>query len=246
MFLTGPLFPLPCPRYSGAMTLILPLLLLVLLLYGPQWWVHYILARYNRTPEPFPGTGGELARHLLDRFQLHAVRVEATQAGEGDHYDPEQRVVRLTRDKLDGRTLTAIATAAHEVGHALQHALGYRPFLWRMQLVKTARWSERFGSFLLFAVPLLSLITRAPAVGLLLFLAALATLGMSVLVQLVTLPVEWDASFGRALPILESGYIDRSRQRAVRRILRACALTYVAASLAGLLNFWRWMRLIRR
>jgi Zn-dependent membrane protease YugP len=226
------------------MHLIILLLVFALLLYGPQWWVQYVLARYNRRQEDFPGTGGELARHLLDRFDMQQVRVEVAE-GTGDHYDPEQQVVRLTRDKLDGRTLTAIATAAHEVGHALQHAQGYRPFLWRQRLARTAQWSGRVGSFLLFAVPMLTLITKAPAAGILMFLAAIATLGMTVLVQLVTLPVEWDASFGRALPILESGYINRSQQAAARRVLRACALTYFAASLAGLLNFWRWMRLLR-
>jgi Zn-dependent membrane protease YugP len=186
------------------MHLIILLLVFALLLYGPQWWVQYVLARYNRRQEDFPGTGGELARHLLDRFDMQQVRVEVAE-GTGDHYDPEQQVVRLTRDKLDGRTLTAIATAAHEVGHALQHAQGYRPFLWRQRLARTAQWSGRVGSFLLFAVPMLTLITKAPAAGILMFLAAIATLGMTVLVQLVTLPVEWDASFGRALPILESG-----------------------------------------
>ncbi len=227
------------------MHLIVLLLALVLILNGPQWWVQYILARYNRRQEDFPGTGGELARHLLDRFQLNQVRVEVAE-GMGDHYDPEQRVVRLTPDKLNGRTLTAVATAAHEVGHAIQHAEGYGPFLWRLQLARVARLSDRIGSFLLFAVPLLTLITKTPAVGMLTLLAAIATLGMAVLVQLVTLPVEWDASFGRALPILESGYIARSQQAAVRRILRACALTYVASSLAGLLNFWRWLRLLKR
>jgi len=69
---------------------------------------------------------------------------------------------------------------------------------------------------------------------------------MGIVVQLATLPVEGDASFGKALPILRSGYIDEQKYPAARRILRACALTYVAASLAGLLNFWRWMRLLRR
>ena len=226
------------------MHFIVLLALLLLLILGPQWWVKHVLARYNKKQEDFPGTGGELARHLLDRFHLQQVRVENADAL-GDHYDPTERAVRLTPDKLEGRTLTAVTTACHEVGHAIQHATGYRPFVWRQRLARVAQVSERVGSFLLFAVPLLTLITKTPAAGLLMFLAALATLGMSVVVQLLTLPVEWDASFGRAMPILESGYIDGSQRRAARRILRACALTYLASSLAGLLNFWRWMRLLR-
>jgi hypothetical protein len=97
----------------------------------------------------------------------------------------------------------------------------------------------------LFTVPVLTLITKAPSAGALLFLAAAATLGVGLLVQLVTLPVEWDASFGRAMPLLESGYLDQAQLPAARTILRACSLTYLAASLAGLLNFWRWMRFLR-
>ncbi len=228
------------------MPFLILLSLLALILFGPQWWVRSVLRRYDRREEPFPGTAAELARHLLDRFGLQEVRVEAAEEGVGDHYDPIRRAVRLSADKLDRRSLTAVVTAAHEVGHAIQHAGGYPPFRWRLRLVRLAQVSEKVGSFLFFAVPLLALATRAPSSGLLLFLIALATTGIGVLVQLVTLPVEWDASFGRALPILEAGYLEPGQHRAARRILRACALTYVAASLAGLLNFWRWMQLARR
>ena len=220
------------------------LFLLMLLILAPQWWVNHVLARYNQKQEAFPGTGGELARHLLDRFGLQQVKVEDA-GGRGDHYDPGERTVRLTTDKLEGRTLTAITTACHEVGHAMQHASGYGPFRWRQRLVSVAQVSEKIGSFLLFSVPLLTVVTRTPAAGLLMFLAAIGTLGMSVIVQLVTLPVELNASFARAMPILESGYIDASQRAGARRILRACAFTYLASSLAGLLNFWRWRRLLR-
>ena len=118
------------------------LALLLLLILGPQWWVRYVLARYNRKQEAFPGTGGELARHLLDRFHLQQVNVE-TADGAGDHYDPKDLAVRLTADKLDGRTLTAVTTACHEVGHAIQHASGYRPFVWRQRLAGVAQVSTR-------------------------------------------------------------------------------------------------------
>ena len=186
-----------------------------------------------------------MARHLLDRLSLEQVKVEETSGGQGDHYDPESRCVRLTPENLHGRSLTAVVTASHEVGHAIQHALGYGPFRWRMRLVKIALVAERLGSFLLFTVPVLTLITKAPGAGVLMFLAAAATLGVGLLVQLVTLPVEWDASFARAMPLLESGYLDKTQLPAARTILRACAFTYLASSLAGLLNFWRWMRLFR-
>lgn len=221
------------------------LLLALLLIFGPQWWVQRVLARHHRQDEDFPGTGGELARHLLDRYGLAAVKVEAS-GQEGDHYDPVAKTVRLTPDKLEARTLTAIVTAAHEVGHALQDHAGEPLFRWRIGIVLLARRAEKLGSFLLFAVPMLTLVSRAPVVGLLTLLAAFCTIGVGVLAQLLTLPVEWNASFGKALPILRSGYLREDQYPAARRILRACALTYVAASLAGLLNFWRWMQILRR
>lgn len=228
------------------MQFVILLLLLVALILGPQWWVQTVLRRHSQDDQRFPGTGGELACHLLKRLSLERVRVESAPVGQGDHYDPEAVCVRLLPDNLNGRSLTAIVTAAHEVGHAMQHALGYAPFRWRIRLVKLARLSERLGSLLLFAAPVLTLITRAPSAGLILFLAAIGTLGVGLLVQLLTLPVEWDASFHRAMPLLESGYLERDQLPAARKILRACALTYLAASLASLLNFWRWIRLIRR
>lgn len=214
-------------------------------LWGPQLWVQWVMNRYNRTPEPnFPGNGGELARHLLDRFQLQSISVEATE--QGDHYDPRAHAVRLTRDKLSGRTLTAITTAAHEVGHALQHSADEPLFRLRERLVTSAALAQKLGSFLLFAAPVLSIVTRTPAPGLVSALAAFLILGTNVVVQAVTLPVELDASFRKALPLLKSGYLSPGQYLAAKRILRAAALTYLAASLAGLLNFWQWMRVARR
>jgi len=213
--------------------------------YLPQVWVTRVLARHNRTAEAnFPGTGGELARHLLKRFGLDDVEVETTEIG--DHYDPQARRVRLTADKFDGRTLTAITVAAHECGHALQHAAGEPLFMLRTRLARSAIWASRLGSFLLFAAPLLGLLARAPSPALLSVLGGFLIMGFGVLVQLLTLPVELDASFRKALPVLEAGYLEPDQVPAARRILRAAAWTYVAASLASLLNFWRWLAVLRR
>lgn len=224
----------------------LVLLLIVLaVIFVPQVWVQQVLTRYNREPESnFPGTGGELARHLLARFGLDSVGVETTETG--DHYDPQARCVRLTADKFDGRTLTAITVAAHECGHALQHAGGEPMFLLRSKLAVTAVWATRLGSFLIFAAPMLGLLARAPSPALLSVLGGFLVMGFGVVVQLVTLPVELDASFRKALPVLEAGYLEPQQVPAARRILRAAAWTYVAASLASLLNFWRWMAILRR
>jgi Zn-dependent membrane protease YugP len=224
---------------------ILVVVLIVLLVLGPQWWARHVLHRYNSPREDFPGNGGELARHLLDRFDLQHIGVESCETG--DHYDPEAGCVRLSSMNFSGRSLTAVAVAAHEVGHAIQHALGYMPLRVRTRLVIWAQWAERAGAVAMLSIPVAMAVTRAPLAGVSVFALGAGILLLPVLVHLVTLPVEWDASFGRALPLLRAGrYIPARDERAVSRILTACALTYVAASLASLLNVWRWIALLRR
>lgn len=219
--------------------------ILLILVYGPQLWVRSVLNHYNRNPEAnFPGSGGELARHILDRYQLKEVTVEITD--KGDHYDPLNLVVRLSRDKFEGKTLTAITVAAHECGHAIQHAAAEPLFMWRTSLAKSAVWAQGLGSLLLFGAPVLVLLFRIPSVALFNIAGAFLMIGYAVVIQLMTLPVEIDASFNKALPILKSGYLNESQIAPAHRILRAAAWTYVAASLAGLLNFWRWLAVLRR
>lgn len=218
--------------------------LFLALLFGPALWARAVLAAHSRHREDYPGTGGELARHLLDRHGLQAVAVEATD--QGDHYDPRAKAVRLSKAHLEGKSLTAVAVAAHEVGHALQDHQGYAPLRARTRLVSLAQGAEKLGALLLMGVPLIAVITKLPHSGLLLLAAGLLSFGTAVAVHLVTLPVEFDASFRRALPILAEGYIAPEEQAAARRILTACALTYVAGSLASVLNLWRWIAILRR
>ena len=99
----------------------------------------------------------------------------------------------------------------------------------------------------MLGIPIVAGITRTPAAGLFVLLAGIATMGIGTLIHFLTLPVEWDASFNRALPVLEKGgYLSREDLYGARRILKAAALTYVAASLASLLNLWRWIAIMRR
>ena len=227
------------------MHLLLLGLLVLALLFGPQLWARYTLQRHSKPRPDFPGSGGQLARHLLDRYRLDHVQVESTD--HVDHYDPLSKTVRLSPHIFDGRSLTAVAVAAHEVGHALQDHSGYAPLAWRGRLVELAQRAEKAGSAIMMILPVVALISRSPAAGGAVFLLGLTTMAISTVVHLITLPVELDASFGRALPILTQGeYIEKKDERAARAILRACALTYVAGSLASLLNLWRWLRLWRR
>ena len=221
------------------------IVLLLLLVYGPQLWVRRVLERHNRDAEDnFPGSGGELARHLLDRCNLQEVKVEITE--QGDHYDPGDLAVRLTRDKFEGKTLTAITVAAHECGHAYQHAAAEPLFLLRTRIAKVSILAQRIGSLLLFAAPFSVLITRMPSAAAFNISGAFLIMGFAIVMHLLTLPVEIDASFKKALPLLAKGYLEPRQIPAARSILRAAAWTYVAASLASLLNFWRWFALLRR
>lgn len=227
------------------MPYILLLLLVIGLIFGPQWWAQWTFRRYATERSDIPGTGAELARHLITKMNLNGVIVEETE--QGDHYDPTSRTVRLSRDNHNGRSLTAVAVAAHEVGHAIQHHRNESLLATRTRLVKAAHLAQRLGAAAMFAIPVITALTRMPQSGLLLFFVGFASMGLATLVHLVTLPVEWDASFNKALPLLTHGrYISERDEAAVRGILRAAALTYVAASLASLLNLARWLQLLRR
>jgi len=222
------------------------ILFLLLLVFGPQWWAQYTFRRYAKVLPRIPGTGGELARHLLDQFGMVDVPVEKTEQG-GDHYDPERRAVCLSPDNYDHKSLTAVAVAAHEVGHAMQHQRKEPKLALRHHLVKVAQTTQQLGAGAMFLLPVALAITRAPSAGIIMAIIGLGSMASATLVHLVTLPVEFDASFGKALPVLRAGhYIQPGDEAAVRRVLRAAAFTYVASSLASLLNLARWFAFLRR
>jgi len=224
---------------------VLLVMIVGLIVLGPQLWTRRVFAKHS-TPRPdYPGTGGELARHLLNRFDMQHITVEPTAMG--DHYDPVSKTVRLTPAIFDGKSLTAITIAAHEVGHAIQDHLGYQPLAERTKLVRIAQGAEKVGAVLMMGIPIAGAVARTPVASVVVLMAGLATMGISTLVHLLTLPVEWDASFRRALPVLRQGqYLSPDDEQGARSILTAAALTYVAASLASLLNLWRWIAFLRR
>jgi hypothetical protein len=227
------------------MQFLLLTLIIVALVAGPQLWIKRVIRRYSRPEDRYEATGAQTARRLLDAHGLQAVAVESTDAG--DHYDPAARVVRLSADNYHGRSLTATAIAAHEVGHALQDAEAYPPLRWRTRLVRLVAPLEKLGAALMMGIPLIVGLTRLPYTGLLMFVGGFLTLGAAVAVHLLTLPTEFDASFGRAMPVMEKhGVLYRSDAPHARRLLRAAAMTYVAASLMSLLNIARWWAILRR
>jgi len=212
---------------------------------GPSIWVQRVLKKYSQPEDRYEGTGASLARHLLDQSGLQQVAVETTEAG--DHYDPVAKAVRLTADKHDGRSLTAITVAAHEVGHAIQDHTSYPPLKWRTRLVKATSGIEKIGAGVLIISPFLGAMTRVPALGVLTFLGGLLALGTAALIHVVTLPTEFDASFNRALPMLHKHKILKTVDRPhAHKLLTAAALTYVSASLMSLVNIARWIAFLRR
>lgn len=219
-------------------------LVLVGLILLPRFLVQRTIARHGKDRPDLPGTGGELARHLLDGFGLADVKLERSETG--DHYDPQARAVRLIDAHMNGRSLSAVAVAAHEVGHALQHANGEKLLAWRQRLARIAMFTDRVAGVFFLAAPFLAILARTPLALAVLIGAGIALLSVRVIVNLITLPVEFDASFRKALPILEEGaYLKPADLPAARSVLRAAAYTYVAGALATLVDLARWIRLLR-
>ena len=227
------------------MVLAVGMLIVLALIFGPSLWVKLVMRRHSSEKPEMPGTGGELAKHLIERFSLKDVKVEVTELG--DHYDPTEKKVRLLREHYESKSLTAIAIAAHEVGHAIQDQQGDKRLSTRTKMVpvvdKVARWSVVIISL----SPIIGIITRHPMPFSLLLLIGLSGFFARMMIHAVTLPIEFDASFSKALPLLREGdYISQSDEKAVTSILRAAALTYVSAALADILNLGRWIIILSR
>lgn len=228
------------------MLTVIIIILLIFIVFVPQFWVRHVIKKYNQPIEELPGTGGELATHLVKRYQLENVNVEQTEEG-NDHYDPLTKTIRLSESNYNAKSLTAITIAAHEFGHALQHHLHYKPLLLRTSLASKAAIIEKVASFILVCSPFMLILTKIPIIGLIMLVAGLSIMCLPILLHIFTLPVEFDASFNRALPVLSEGeYIPEPAMPIARKILSAAALTYVSASLASLLNFYRWWAILRR
>ena len=225
-----------------------PMLIILGLVLGlavlPQIWVRRVIAQHSAERPDIPGTGGQFARHLLDGMKLTYVKVEETKLG--DHYDPDAKVIRLLPQHMHGRSLAALVIAAHEAGHAMQDATNYQPLQARTRLAKQALRMEKVGAVVMLAAPLMMAISKAPHLLVIEMLAGVLLMGMSVAMHAATLPVEFDASFRRALPLLkEGGYIRDADMPAAKRILKAAAYTYVAAAAMSLLDIARWLRVLR-
>lgn len=214
-------------RIDPTMILLIPAILLTLY---AQFKVSSTTNRFFNVRSSRGYTGEETARRILDSNGLFNVRIEMVRGRLSDHYDPRSKVLRLSQDVYSGTSITSVAVAAHECGHAIQHAHGYAPLNIRSSLVPVVN----FASNMSWIFIMLGFITsgRFLQIGILLFSA-------SVLFQIVTLPVEFNAS-SRALTQLTSlGIVDDREVRQSRKVLQAAALTYVAAAVTAILQLLR-------
>ena len=205
-----------------------------------QGWLKSTFARNSQKAISSGKTGAEVAREILDRNGLGNVPVQTSKAGPlSDHYDPRGRTVNLSAPVFGGRSVASTAVAAHEVGHAIQHARSYVPMTLRSAFWPVAAFGSQAWFFILIAGVLLGGMSdisggaQSPT-GRLLISAALILFAVVVLFQFVTLPVEFNASRRAAQQLSELGLVTHAEAAGVRQTLTAAAMTYVAGALAAL------------
>ncbi len=181
--------------------------------------------RYNQVPAASHASGAEVARELLLRHGLN-MPVEEFPGELSDHYDPRVRKLRLSSDVYRGRSLGAIGVAAHEAGHAIQHATGYRPLQLRHSMAPIAQFGSSAWIWIMMAGFLLGSLGLVK-IGILLFVGVVAF-------QIVTLPVELNASSRAKQLVYETGFVTDSERSGVSKVLSAAAMTYVAAALTSI------------
>lgn len=227
------------------MTAVLAIFLLIVI-FTPNFLVHHVLRKYSQDLSSIPGSGAELARHLIDRFQLSGVSVEETDP-DHDHYDPQAKCVRLSPTIFHGRSLSAIAVATHEVGHAIQFIREEPISRLRQEYIPKAITMRRIGIGIMGIVPIAGAIVHVPAVMIAILAFGVIAMLAGAAMYLLVIPEEWDASFNKALPILLEGeYIQADQEKAIKQILGAAAFTYFAAAMADVLSIWRWIAILRR
>lgn len=194
--------------------------------------------RYAKVAASSGMTGAQAARHMLDTQDLRDVRIERIQGFLSDHYDPRQRVLRLSPPVHDSPSLSAIGVACHEAGHALQHAHNYFPLQLRSALVPITMISTNMSYWILMGgVVLQSLAQKGGGFGAQMVNVGLAMFGVAVLFSLITLPVEWDATARAKKQMVQAGIVTAREQEAAGDVLDAAFLTYVAALVSSLMTF---------
>ncbi|MBI5687549.1 MAG: zinc metallopeptidase [Verrucomicrobia bacterium] len=200
--------------------------------------LHSTYSRFSQVEAASGLTGAEVARYILDREGLQTVPVREVEGHLTDHYDPRDRSVNLSTDIFHGTSLAAVGVAAHETGHAIQHKVAYAPMNLRMAIIPVTQ----FGSA---AAPLIFMVGLFMQLGFLMSLA-IWLFSAFVLFQLITLPVEYDASSRAKKHLAGMGILSADEATGVRKVLSAAALTYVAGLLVSVLELSKWIFLANR
>ena len=208
---------------------------LMLLMGAAQVWVMLSYAKWSRVKNRQGITGAEAALVILRNAGVHDVRVEQFEGWLSDHYSPLDKVLRLSPQNYGGTSIAAVGVAAHEAGHAIQHARAFAPLYLRNLAVPLASIGSQLG----YLVLIIGIFAMGPTVNALTLLG-LGLIACVALFQVINLPVEFDAS-RRALQVLPGiGILDKEETEGARKVLTAAALTYVAATIAALWELLYW------
>ena len=199
----------------------------------PGLWVNYTLNKHDDVLPNMPFTAKEFGLNLLKEQNLDGVNIEDTKIG--DHYDTSSKTVRVKPERLDKKSITSITVMCHEIGHAIQHKENYPPLIRRQKIISKTEWLNKLSSLLLYAgVPTILATGALPFIRVCVIII-FASILINMISHLITLDVELDASFKRAMPILENK-IPQEYHASCKSILRVCAFTYVIGSLTTILN----------
>ena len=208
----------------------------------PGAWVNYTLNKHDNILPNMPFTAKEFGLNLLKEKNLDEVKIEDTKIG--DHYDTNSKTVRVKPDRLDKKSITSITVMCHEIGHAIQHKENYPPLIRRQVIISKTEWLNKLSSLLLYAgIPTILATGAIPFIRICVIII-FASILINMIAHLVTLDVELDASFKRAMPILEKK-IPEEYHPSCRSILRVCAFTYVIGSLTSILDVRKIWILLR-
>ena len=221
------------------------LFIFVLLTLIPVVWVNYIFKKNDNILPNMPFNGYEFGEQIIKELKLDNVRFEKTLIG--DHYDLDEKKVKVHEDRFNRKSLTSLSVVCHEIGHAIQHAQNYKPLITRTKLVKNTQWINKISMSLIYLV--LPIILATGFVSLIKFCVfiILASSLISVIIHLITLEVELDASFNKAFPIIQKK-IPKVYHDSCRSVLKAAALTYVVGvfkNLVSLRMIWLFLSKIR-
>ena len=199
----------------------------------PGLWVNYTLNKHDDILPNMPFTAKEFGLNLLKEQDLENVKIEDTKIG--DHYDPNSKTVRVKPDRLDKKSITSITVMCHEIGNSIQDKENYPPLIRRQKIITKTAWLNKISSLLLYAgIPAILATGALPFIRVCV-LIIFASILITMISHLITLDVELDASFKRAMPILEKK-IPVEYHSSCKSILRVCAFTYVIGSLTSILN----------